>query len=163
MVQFIESASISRSRRHCDAHAASSYGRILAAAASAWRWRLAACSADTVIDSLPAGVAEPADAPARPAIRTYQYPAVHDMPPPRADQPMTDEQQDQDGTGPANSRDRQEKQIGADAGKKAAENSKKEAAGQTGQRAKTSWRQDQPVIKACRDYAGRLGEGPASF
>jgi hypothetical protein len=63
---------------------------ILAAAALAAA--LAGCSATSVIDSMPGGMAEPAGAPARPAV-AYQYPAVHDMPPPRADQPLTDEQQ----------------------------------------------------------------------
>ena len=63
---------------------------ILAAAALATA--LAGCSATSVIDSMPAGMAEPTGAPARPAV-AYQYPAVHDMPPPRADQPLTAEQQ----------------------------------------------------------------------
>ncbi|HEY2756965.1 MAG TPA: hypothetical protein VGJ01_14670 [Pseudolabrys sp.] len=34
----------------------------------------------------------PSDAPARPAT-PREFPAVHDMPPPRADEPMTDEEQ----------------------------------------------------------------------
>jgi len=34
----------------------------------------------------------PTDAPARPTA-PYEYPAVHDMPPPRSDTPMTEDQQ----------------------------------------------------------------------
>ena len=67
---------------------------LLAAAASATALALAlpGCSATQLADSMPSGVAEPAGTPARPAV-AYQYPAVHDMPPPRPDQPLTDEQQ----------------------------------------------------------------------
>ena len=53
---------------------------------------LVGCSSSQVIDDLPASVAIPADAPARPAT-PYQYPAVHDMPPPRATEPMSAEDQ----------------------------------------------------------------------
>jgi hypothetical protein len=53
---------------------------------------LAGCSSGQVINNLPASVALPADAPARPAT-PYAYPAVHDMPPPRATEPMSAEDQ----------------------------------------------------------------------
>jgi hypothetical protein len=45
-----------------------------------------------MIDSLPSSMAPPAGAPARPAT-SYEYPAVHDMPPPRPAATMTEEQQ----------------------------------------------------------------------
>jgi len=54
---------------------------------------LGACSAGAFVDKLPAGMGgEPADVPAR-STTPYVYPAVHDMPPPRATPPMTEEQQ----------------------------------------------------------------------
>jgi hypothetical protein len=53
---------------------------------------LAGCSSGQVIDDLPANVGLPADAPARPAA-PYQFPAVHDMPPPRTSEPMSAEDQ----------------------------------------------------------------------
>jgi hypothetical protein len=53
---------------------------------------LAGCSSGQLINNLPASVALPADAPARPAT-PYAYPAVHDMPPPRATEPMSAEDQ----------------------------------------------------------------------
>jgi hypothetical protein len=52
---------------------------------------LAGCTAGPVIDTLPSNMGLPAGTPARPAT-PYQYPAVHDMPPPRTTQPMTEEQ-----------------------------------------------------------------------
>jgi hypothetical protein len=65
-------------------------GRLLLAALSLAI--LAGCSSGQVINDLPASVALPADAPARPAT-SYAYPAVHDMPPPRATEPMSAEDQ----------------------------------------------------------------------
>jgi len=65
-------------------------GRLLLAALSLAI--MAGCSSSQVIDDLPASVALPADAPARPAT-PYAYPAVHDMPPPRATEPMSAEDQ----------------------------------------------------------------------
>jgi len=54
---------------------------------------LAGCSPATMIEKLPESVGGmPAGAPAAPAT-PYHYPAVHDMPPPRADQPLNEEQQ----------------------------------------------------------------------
>jgi hypothetical protein len=53
---------------------------------------LSACSSSQVIDELPSAVGLPADTPARPAT-PYQYPAVHDMPPPRSTEPMSAEDQ----------------------------------------------------------------------
>ena len=75
---------------------------------------------------MPAGMAEPAGAPARPAV-AYQYPAVHDMPPPRPDQPLTDEQQIQMEQELLNVRDRQEGRPAnspAKTGKKAGQTAK---------------------------------------
>ena len=53
---------------------------------------LGGCSAGAIVDKLPGEVSEPADTPARPAT-PYAYPAVHDMPPPRAAPVMTEDQQ----------------------------------------------------------------------
>jgi hypothetical protein len=54
---------------------------------------LAGCSPAVLMEKLPESMGGlPADTPAAPAT-PYQYPAVHDMPPPRADTPLTDEQQ----------------------------------------------------------------------
>jgi hypothetical protein len=53
---------------------------------------LGGCSAGAIVDKLPSEVSEPADTPARPAT-PYAYPAVHDMPPPRAAPIMTEDQQ----------------------------------------------------------------------
>jgi len=100
-------------------------GRILAAVALATA--LCDCSASAIIDKLPAAVAEPAGAPARPA-EAYQYPAVHDMPPPRADQPLTDEQQVQMEQDLEKVRDRQEGNSAGKSGKNAAKPDKKKPA-----------------------------------
>lgn len=54
---------------------------------------LAGCSANPLADRLPeAAGGLPAGAPARPTT-PYQYPAVHDMPPPRASKPLSEEDQ----------------------------------------------------------------------
>jgi hypothetical protein len=53
---------------------------------------LAGCASGPMIEGMPAGLGLPAEAPARPAT-AYEYPAVHDMPPPRAIPTMTEEQQ----------------------------------------------------------------------
>jgi hypothetical protein len=72
---------------------------------------LAGCSPGPVIDGLPGDMGLPAGAPARPAT-PYQYPAVHDMPPPRATSPLNEEQQfDLRGDLKA-TRERQEKRTG---------------------------------------------------
>jgi hypothetical protein len=56
---------------------------------------LAGCSSDLMLgDKLPASAGGlPDDAPARPQAATYQYPAVHDMPPARAVAPLSDVEQ----------------------------------------------------------------------
>ena len=55
---------------------------------------LAGCSGAQLADKLPQGAGGlPAETPARPVAASYQYPAVHDMPPPRATEPMTDAEQ----------------------------------------------------------------------
>jgi hypothetical protein len=53
---------------------------------------LVGCAAAPLVDQLPANIGLPAGTPARPAT-PYQYPAVHDMPPPRATAPLSEEQQ----------------------------------------------------------------------
>lgn len=53
---------------------------------------VAGCSVPSVIDKLPEGMGLPSAAPARP-IAPYDYPAVHDMPPPRSTEPMSPEDQ----------------------------------------------------------------------
>jgi len=54
---------------------------------------MTACWAGSVFESLPPSMGGlPADAPAAPKT-PYEYPAVHDMPPPRADKPLSDDQQ----------------------------------------------------------------------
>lgn len=70
---------------------------------------------------------EPADTPARPA-KAYSYPAVHDMPPPRADAPMTDEQRAQMEKELTDARAKQEAEVKAGAAADAAQNSPAPAA-----------------------------------
>lgn len=54
---------------------------------------LTACAAGQMGEQLPASIGGlPEGAPARPAT-SYQFPAVHDMPPPRDTKPMTEEEQ----------------------------------------------------------------------
>jgi hypothetical protein len=54
---------------------------------------LTGCSAGPLGDALPQSLGGlPADTPPPPKV-PYQYPAVHDMPPPRASEPLSDEQQ----------------------------------------------------------------------
>jgi hypothetical protein len=101
-------------------------GRILAAAVllAVLAAALAACSPGPVIDRLPGDMGLPAGAPARPA-EAYQYPAVHDMPPPRPDQPLTEEQEVKMEQDLQNARDRQEGRPAGKPGKKAAKPEKK--------------------------------------
>ncbi len=53
---------------------------------------LGGCSSGQIIDDLPGGIGLPAGTPARPAA-PLKYPAVHDMPPPRATEPLSAEDQ----------------------------------------------------------------------
>jgi hypothetical protein len=53
---------------------------------------LAGCAPGQMADGMPSSMGLPAGAPARPAT-PYEYPAVHDMPPPRTAPTMTEEQQ----------------------------------------------------------------------
>ncbi len=54
---------------------------------------LGGCSSAALMEQAPAAMGGlPAGTPAAPAA-AYRYPAVHDLPPPRADTPLTDEQQ----------------------------------------------------------------------
>ena len=68
---------------------------------------LGGCSSGAFIDKLPGEMAEPADAPARP-VTPYVFPAVHDIPPPRATPTMTEDQQIKLENDLAAARDRQE-------------------------------------------------------
>lgn len=57
---------------------------------------LAACSTssvNTIVDNMPSAVGLPADTPERPATPPA-YPAVHDMPPPRANATLSAEEQE---------------------------------------------------------------------
>src|SRR5476649_683775 len=73
---------------------------------------LAGCAAGPLSDQMPQSLGGlPADAPARPTT-PYQYPAVHDMPPPRASAPMNDEEQFKLEKELRAIRDRQESQEG---------------------------------------------------
>jgi hypothetical protein len=81
---------------------------------------IAGCSSGAVLERMPESIGGlPADAPAPPAT-PYQYPAVHDMPPPRPDTPMSEEQQYRAEKDLAATRDRQEADTGTTPGKKAA-------------------------------------------
>ncbi len=53
---------------------------------------LTGCASESLFDKLPQSMGGlPSDAPARPAT-TPAYPAVHDMPPPRANQTLSDDE-----------------------------------------------------------------------
>jgi len=55
---------------------------------------LSGCESGPLIDAMPGQIGGlPVGAPQRPGV-PHQFPAVHDMPPPRATGPLTDEQQD---------------------------------------------------------------------
>jgi hypothetical protein len=94
---------------------------------------LGACSGSAPLsDSLPTGIGGlPAGAPARPAT-PYQYPAVHDMPPPRATTPLTESEQQKLEAELEAARDRQEGRPDP-AKKPAAATKKKPAAGNNAQ------------------------------
>lgn len=64
--------------------------KILAAAVLAAG--VAGCAPGAVIDKLPGDMGLPAGAPQRPATAS-EYPAVHDMPPPRETQPLSEDEQ----------------------------------------------------------------------
>ncbi len=73
---------------------------------------LAACSSASIVDQLPESVGgEPTGTPARSAT-AYEYPAVHDMPPPRATKTMDEEQEFKAEQDLAAARDRQEARTG---------------------------------------------------
>jgi len=66
------------------------------------------CAGTTVGESIPAGFGGlPADAPARPAVPP-DYPAVHDMPPPRPVRMLDEDQQERLQKDLTRARDRQE-------------------------------------------------------
>jgi hypothetical protein len=73
---------------------------------------LAGCSPAPILEQLPASMGGlPRGAPAAPT-KSYQYPAVHDMPPPRATKPLDEEQQEQLRQNLETTRDRQEQRTG---------------------------------------------------
>lgn len=86
---------------------------------------LTGCSPGPLIDKLPSEMGLPAGAPARPP-ENNQYPAVHDMPLPRAAPTMNEEQQVKLEKDLAAARDQQESREGAE--KKAAQPKKKKPA-----------------------------------
>jgi hypothetical protein len=95
---------------------------------------LSGCAAGPLGDRLPSDLGGlPAGAPARPTT-TYQYPAVHDMPPPRSTKTMSEEEQVRLEKELQAVRDRQESRPGA--AKKEAPAAKKQPtdakAGQSG-------------------------------
>ena len=105
---------------------------------------LTGCSAGPLSDTLkqmPESLGGlPPDAPKTPAM-PYQYPAVHDMPPPRSDEPLSEDRQWQLEKELNAVRDRQEAanpdaQKAAEAAKKTAK--KKPAPAKTGQNAGAS-------------------------
>ena len=70
--------------------------------------------AQSVFGKLPESVGGlPADAPAAPTT-SYQYPAVHDMPPPRTDKTLSDDQQSDLLKQLESARDRQMRRAGDD-------------------------------------------------
>jgi hypothetical protein len=106
---------------------------ILAALTLATATALAGCSSGAVIDKLPGDMGLPAGTPERPTT-PYVYPAVHDMPPPRATPTMSEEQQVKEEEELKAVRDRQEARDGA-AKKTAQPAKKKPATADTGQAA----------------------------
>jgi hypothetical protein len=98
---------------------------ILAALTLATATALAGCSSGAVIDKLPGDMGLPAGTPERPTT-PYVYPAVHDMPPPRATPTMSEEQQVKEEEELKVVRDRQEARDGA--AKKTAQPAKKKPA-----------------------------------
>ena len=102
-------------------------------AALALATSLAGCSSGAVIDQMPSTMGLPAGTPERPTT-PYVYPAVHDMPPPRATPTMSEEQQVKEEEELKVVRDRQE--AGDGAAKKTAQPAKKKpATADTGQAA----------------------------
>ena len=94
---------------------------------------LAGCSSGAVIDQMPSTIGLPAGTPERPTT-PYVYPAVHDMPPPRATPTMSEEQLVKEEEELKVVRDRQE--AGDGAAKKTAQPAKKKpATADTGQAA----------------------------
>ena len=106
---------------------------ILAALTLATATALAGCSSGAVIDKLPGDMGLSAGTPERPTT-PYVYPAVHDMPPPRATPTMSEEQQVKEEEELKVVRDRQEARDGA-AKKTAQPVKKKPATINTGQAA----------------------------
>ena len=80
---------------------------ILAALGLGLALTLAGCSSGAVIDQMPSNLGLPAATPERPTT-PYVYPAVHDMPPPRATPTMSEEQQVKEEEEMKAVRDRQE-------------------------------------------------------
>jgi hypothetical protein len=95
---------------------------ILAALGLATASALAGCSSGAVIDQMPSTLGLPAGTPERPTT-PYVYPAVHDMPPPRATPTMSEEQQVQAEKELNAAREQQEARDGAT--KKTAQPAKK--------------------------------------
>ncbi len=87
---------------------------------------LSGCESGPLIDAVPSQIGGlPDAAPERP-VSAPKYPAVHDMPPPRGTNPMTDEQQYKLQKELQTVRDRQER---LETTKKASPGAKKQASG----------------------------------
>jgi hypothetical protein len=96
---------------------------------------LGGCASGGMLEQMPAAVGgEPAGLPAKPKTG-YQYPAVHDMPPDRASEPLSDSDQVRLEKELQAARDKQEAQYGAasEAAPPAPPAKKKPAAAKTGQ------------------------------
>jgi hypothetical protein len=102
---------------------------------------LAGCSGASMVEQLPTSMGgEPAESPERPTT-VYAYPAVHDLPPPRATTPLTEEEQVTMEKELAAVREKQEARDGA-AKKTAQPAKKKPATANTGQATGTTGTQD---------------------
>ncbi len=94
---------------------------------------LGGCASGGMLDQLPPALGgEPDSLPARPKTG-YQFPAVHDMPPPRANSPLSDNEQVRLEKELQAARDRQEALYGASAADPAPAAKKKPAAAKNGQ------------------------------
>ena len=122
---------------------------------------LAGCSPSSMMERLPTTVGGlPAGAPPAPAT-PYQFPAVHDMPPPRTDTPLTAEQQDELEKALLAARDRLDSVKEADQPDDQKDVGESQKAGQEAQKAGECWRREKPVIKASPGIARVLERAAA--
>jgi hypothetical protein len=108
--------------------------------------------AQSIVDRIPGDLGGlPAGTPARPTTPFKDYPAVHDMPPPRSTTPLSEEEQYRLEKEMEAIRDRQEKQTGTD--KKSQSAAKKAAPG-----AKTATKTDKDKDKNKDKNNKKLGD-----